>query len=285
MGDWYALTLAALLLMSAQRFLYKTAAEKDCDTVVTTFAFFATVAILGGVAFVATGATFRDPEFLIVVSLVNSASFTAATLAHMESLKHVPTAQAYSIIRLNVVLVVVFSVFYFDDQLSALQLSGIVLALAAMWTLTARNDDEPASGNSPRGLALVFAALFAGALASVSSKFAALQVDKFAFICLTYVFSAVFSFLLKNRIFKGGADGDMKMSVKIGIWMGLLNIGGYYSFLKALETGPLSAIATITGMHFVVAIVLSALLYGEKVSRRQAAGVALTAASVVLLRL
>ena len=285
MGDWYALTLAALLLMSAQRFLYKTAAEKDCDTVATTFAFFATVAVLGAAAFVVTGATFRDPGFLIVVSLVNSASFTAATLAHMESLKHVPAAQAYSIIRLNVVLVVVFSVFYFDDHLSAFQVSGIVLALAAMRTLTARNGDESASENSPRGLALVFAALFAGALASVSSKFAALQVDKFAFIFLTYVFSALFSFILKNRIFKGGADGDMKMSVKIGVWMGLLNIGGYYSFLKALETGPLSAIATITGMHFVVAIVLSAFLYGEKVSRRQATGVALTAASVVLLRL
>lgn len=283
MYDWYVLTLGALVLMSAQRFLYKTAAEKKCDTALTTFAFFVTVAVLSFIFFLSTGAKLQNPGFLIAVSLVNGASFTAATLAHMESLKYVPAAEAYSLIRLNVIPVVVFSIIYFNDPLSVFQISGIMLALAVIRILTA-GGGELAYKNARSGFALVFVSLFAGAVASISSKFAAINVDKFAFICLTYVFSAGFSFFLKDRLFKGDKRGKAKESFQLGVVMGLLNIGGYYSFLMALETGPLSVIAMITGMHFVAAIALAALIYGEKPNARQSTGVALTVVSIILMR-
>ncbi len=287
MNDWYLLTLGALALMSAQRFLYKTAAEKKCDTAATTFAFFATVAVASTLLFLAEGAKLQRPAYLVAVAFVNAASFTAATVAHMESLKHVPAAEAYSLIRLNVILVVLFSVFYFGDRLSALQISGIILALAVIKILTGGGfgiGGYKGSGNARQGFALVSISLLAGAVASISSKFAALNVDKFAFISLTYIFSALFSFFLKGRIFKGKAAGKKKESLRLGIAMGVLNIGGYFSFLKALETGPLSVVAMIAGMHFVVAIALSALIYGEKPNARQTTGVALTVVSILLMR-
>jgi drug/metabolite transporter (DMT)-like permease len=271
--------------LSAQRFLYKTAAEKNCDTVLTTFAFFATVAVLSTVFFAVGGAGFENPGFLVIVSLVNSASFTVATIAHMESLKHVPAAESYSIIRLNVVLVALFSIVYFDDRLSMFQVAGIVLAVAVIGILANGRIGRGGRRDLKRGFALVFLSLFAGAAASISSKFAATGVDKFAFISLTYIFSAAFSFILKNRLFKRESPGDRGTALKVGVWMGLLNIGGYYAFLRALETGPLSVIATITGMHFVVAIVLSAVIYKEKIDKRQSAGVVLTLVSVALLRM
>ena len=71
----------------------------------------------------------------------------------------------------------------------------------------------------------------------------------------------------------------------IGFFMGLINFAGFYSFLKALSMGPLSIIASIIGMHFVIVIVLSALIYKEKLTRYRILGICLTIVSIILLRL
>ena len=69
-----------------------------------------------------------------------------------------------------------------------------------------------------------------------------------------------------------------------GIVMGILNFFGFYAFLLALQSGPLSAIALITGMHFVIAIGLSVLFYKERLTLARSLGIALTLLSVFLLR-
>jgi uncharacterized membrane protein len=76
-----------------------------------------------------------------------------------------------------------------------------------------------------------------------------------------------------------------KDALIIGVIMGLINFAGYYSFLKALSTGPLSIIASITGMHFVISIILSALIYKEKLTLLRILGIFLTVLSIILLRL
>jgi uncharacterized membrane protein len=66
--------------------------------------------------------------------------------------------------------------------------------------------------------------------------------------------------------------------------MGLFNLVGYYALLQALASGPLSVIAPLTGMHFFVAIVLSALVYRERPDRRSLAGILLAVLATVLMK-
>jgi uncharacterized membrane protein len=66
--------------------------------------------------------------------------------------------------------------------------------------------------------------------------------------------------------------------------MGVLNFFGFYAFLTALESGPLSIIALIAGMHFVIAVALSVLLYREKMTPRRILGIGLTLLAVVLMQ-
>ena len=73
-------------------------------------------------------------------------------------------------------------------------------------------------------------------------------------------------------------------AVLLGVAMGLLNFFGYYAFLMALSPGPLSAIALITSMHFVIAIIFSILIYQEKLSTRRSVGVLLALLTVFLLQ-
>jgi drug/metabolite transporter (DMT)-like permease len=67
--------------------------------------------------------------------------------------------------------------------------------------------------------------------------------------------------------------------------MGLINFVGYYLFLKALALGPLSIVISLTGMHFVIPIVLSVLIFGERLGAVRILAVALTVASIFLMRL
>lgn len=285
MVGWYAFAIMALFFMGTQRFLYKVSAERKCNTAWTTFSFMGTVALLSSVLFLVLQGPVPEVSFLVLIALVNSASFLVATLTHIESLKHIPSSVAYPIIRLNAVIVVLFSILYFKDRLSWYQGLGIFLAMAVMVILTRQfNDKKAPYRNVRRGLAFVFISLLAGAGASVSSKFAALHTDKMAFIALSYILATVASFAVRERFQTEEANSNHKDAVIIGVVMGLINLAGYYSFLKALSVGPLSLIVSITGMHFVIAVILSVLIYRERLTPSRVLGIALTIVSIVLMR-
>ena len=285
MRNWYVLSIVALVLMGVQRFLYKVCAEKECDTAWTTFSFMATVTVLSAVCFLTLKESVSDAGMLLLTAGINSASFVLGTLTHIEALKHVPSSVVYPIIRLNMVVVVLFSILFLHDHVSLHQVLGILLAIAVIVILT--RDAEEAKGNLGsvrKGLLLVFVSLVSGSVASISSKFAAVYSNKLGFMALSYFLGTVFSAALIRRSGKETSGGNRKDAVRIGLLMGLINFAGFYTFLAALSVGPLSIIVSITGMHFVIAVLLSVIVYKEKLSRTRILGMALAVASILFLR-
>jgi drug/metabolite transporter (DMT)-like permease len=286
MGSWYAFAIIALFFMGTQRFLYKVSAEKRCNTAWTTFSFMATVAILSSILFVVLEQSVTNLQFLLFIALLNSAAFLLATVTHIEALKNIPAGIAYPIIRLSAVLVVIFSILFFKDRPSFYQVIGIVLATVVIVLLTRDFSDETSSyGRRKTGFVCVFIALIAGAVAIVSSKFAAMHTNKMAFIAISYITSTFFALGLRKRLQTEEANDSPKDALLIGFVMGLINLAGYYAYLKALSIGPLSIITSITGMHFIIAIILSALIYKEKLTPSRLLGISLTVVSIILLKL
>lgn len=289
MTSWYFPALLALLLIGIQRFFYKVAAEKKYPTEWVTFSFMATVTLLSAGAYFSQGLNCHNESaigFLLVVALINSASFLVATVSHIEALKYVPANIAYSIIRLNVVVVAVFSIFYFKEQVSLLQILGLVVAVVAMILLTTQmGTDTPASKRRRQGAVFIFLALLGGATASISSKFAAMYADKFAFMAISYLMGMIGSMGINKALSYKKARKNRSGAVGLGFLMGGFNFAGFYSFLYALERGPLSLIAAIVGMHFVIAIVLSAVIYHEKIKPVGFVGILLTVISIILIRI
>jgi drug/metabolite transporter (DMT)-like permease len=286
MNNWYVLSIIAVVLMGIQRFLYKVSVEKKCNSARTTFSFMATVTILSSALFFILKQPVANMGYLFLIASVNSGSFVIGTLTHMEALKHLTPSTVYPIIRLNAVIVIVFSIFFFHDQLSLYQGIGIVLAMAVIYILTSRVEDQkPSRGSTRRGLVLVFVSLLSGAIASISSKFAAMHTNKMGFMAVSYFMGTVFSFAIRKNLETAGTSTTHKDAVLIGIMMGIINFAGFYSFLKALSVGPLSIVVSITGMHFVIAVVLSALIYREKLRQADVLGISLTVVSVIFLRL
>jgi drug/metabolite transporter (DMT)-like permease len=286
MTDWFPFALAALLLMGTQRFFYKVAAERSCNTALTTLSFMATVTVISCTIFFLRGRPVPDYSFLLLVGLVNSLAFLLATVTHIEALKKLPARIAYPLIRLDAVLVVVISFLFFHEQVNGRQQIGIALALAAVLLIAReRAGDADSVRKTVLGFLFVGAAILAGTAAAISSRYAALGTDKIAFMAVSYGFSTVFigGFGKRGRRQVQISAGSRE-SLRIGCIMGILNIVGYYAYLEGLSRGPLSLITVITSMHFVIAIVLSVLIYRERPTPLGITGIALTIVSLVLLR-
>jgi drug/metabolite transporter (DMT)-like permease len=147
------------------------------------------------------------------------------------------------------------------------------------------DDQKPSHRIIKRGFILVFISLLSGSIASITCKFAAVYTNKIGFMAISYFMGTLFSFGLREKLQTKGANKNHKDALIIGFIMGLINFAGFYSFLKALSLGPLSIIISITGMHFVIAIILSVLIYKENLTPLRILGIFLTILSIIFLRL
>ncbi len=285
MSNWYFYSIAALLLLGTQRFLYKVAAERNCRTPLTTAVFMGTVTLLSGTVFVVSAEPVGNLRALVVLAFVNSAAFALTTIANMEALRHLPAGITFPLTRLSLVVVIVVSLVCFHERLVSSQWLGILAGLAVVAVLAGEADKAVHPGGNPRrGFGFVALCIVCGAIASISSKLAAVSTSKSGFMALSYFLATLFALAIEKK-WGGGKVGDRPGdAIRIGILMGVLNFFGFYAFLAALAVGPLSVIALITGMHFVITIGLSVLLYREKMTLRRGIGIALTLLAVFFLK-
>jgi len=284
--NWVFLTVVCFFLYGIQRFLYKVSAERNCNTAWTTLSFMGTVALMSTVLWFASDETLKNPAWLLALAAINSLTFFADTVVTIEALRYLPTTIVYPLTRMSAVLVIAFSILYFQDQLNGYQVIGILLAMCVIMTLTRFSGEEKQKSRSIRkGLLLIGLAVLTGSMAAVSSKFAALYTNQMAFIALTYFLSMLFSLGLRKPFENEGASRRHGEAMLIGILIGLVNFGAFFSLLQAMETGPLSIIIPVVGMNFVIANILAAVVYREKMTALKAAGILMTVFSLLLMKL
>jgi len=286
MMNWFFLTLVCFFLYGIQRFLYKVSAERNCNTAWTTLSFMGTVALMSGVLWFASDEALKNLTWLLVLAVINSLTFFADTVVTIEALRYLPTTIVYPMTRMNTVLVVIFSIIYFQDSLNGYQVTGIIFAIGVILTLTRFSEEERlGSRHIRKGLILIGLAILSGAVAAVSSKFAALHTNQMAFIALTYTLSMLFSLGFQRPFEKQGASRRYGEALLIGLFMGLVNFGAFFALLQAMETGPLSIIIPVVGMNFIIANILAAIFYREKLTVLKMVGILMTILSLLLMKL
>jgi len=284
--NWFFLTVICLFLYGIQRFLYKVSAERNCNTAWTTLSFMGTVAFLSTILWLTSDETVKNLSWLLILSLINSLTFFVDTIVTIEALRYLPTNVVYPLARLSAVLVVIFSLLYFHDQLNAYQATGVIMAIGVILTLTRFTDQERRENrNLRKGLLLIGLAVLTGAVAAVSSKFAALYTNQMAFIALTYTLSMMFSLGLRKPFEKEGASPRYGEALLIGFFIGLVNFGAFFALLQAMARGPLSIIIPVVGMNFVVANILAAVFYREKLTWVKGLGILMTLISLALMKM
>ncbi len=285
MPEWFIYSLIAFFFIGVQRFLYKTIAEKGIDPDVVTFFFMAGVAVMSSSLYFVRYVRVDNIFLLFILSLGNSLSFLIATLSHIKALKYIKASIAYPLIRLNIVVVVIFSIFFLKETISIAQFGGIIIALLCMLLLTkeqAKKGGDTLTSKQPyKGFGLIFLAMLCGAASSITSKLAAVKVPLIPFIALSYIIGSLYLFIAN---FKRIVKNTTKTLLIVGFGMSILNFAGFYFYLKGLSTGPLSIISSINGLHFVVAVVFSVLIYKESISKINFIAVLLAIFSIILLK-
>lgn len=286
MAPWFVMALLALLFLGLQRFLYKVAAERDVSTALTTLTFMSGVALVSWLFYLASPQVLAPTPELLGWGIINGLSFLGSAVFSIEALKLLPASTVYTSTRLSTVLAAVFSLLYFRDPLSLRQAGGIVLALAVMLLNARRRGSagQPVDARVRRGLLLALLALLAGTVATISSKFAAMGVDKFGFMAVSYSVSAAGSLLLRRRELGAVRQASWRPALLLGLAMAALNLVGFYALLAALAVGPLAIIAPLTGLHFVVAILLSLVVFHERLAPRELAGVVFAVLAMLLMK-
>lgn len=283
--DWYILALISLFCYGITHFLYKVSAEKRCNTAWTSFSFMLTVAVLSSILFFVFKESVTNIYLLLLIAFINATTFFTSTITGIEALKHIPTTVAYPLIRLSTAVVVIFSILYFKDKLSFYQIIGIVLAFVVILILTRQNYKEKIKHKDFRlGIILIVIAFVASAATTIVQKFAAMMVNKFGYIAISYIYNTFFSLGLRKKLQTERENPNHRNALVIGFFIGLFNFAGFYSILKAYSLGPLSLIASISSLSFAIAIFLSVLIYKEELTTRRLIGIILTIIAVILLR-
>lgn len=287
MLDWYVFALLGFFLIGLQRFLYKVAASRGYSASRTTFSFMLTVALLSGFLYILWPTPLASPGLLLVFSLINSLGFVSATVAHISALRYLSGSIVFPVIRLNIVLVLLFSLLVLSESLDALQWLGVALSVLAFFLFSGMDDPDPDStySRNRKGWMALGLATVSGAVATVSSKLAADLGNLLAFIAISYAFSTLFSWLWMHISPEGREEGGKgQAAIWLGAGIGALNLAGFYFYLWALSLGPLSIVATINGMHFVVPVILSVAIYRDRLTVPRLVGIGATCAALILFR-
>ncbi|HDZ40073.1 MAG TPA: DMT family transporter [Bacteroidetes bacterium] len=190
--------------------------------------------------------------------------------------------------KMSVVIPITFSLFYFNEEITVLKITGILLALLSVFMTTYNRDKT-----KKRGIQVVLlpVVLFLGAglidsLIKYTQEIHIVDRSSILFSSILFSISAVTGVIFS--FFRRGRQETKKMLqiIMAGIILGIVNFGSLYGLIMALETRIFdsSIVFGINNMGIVVLSVIIALFFfGEKLSILNKAGIALSIITIIFL--
>jgi drug/metabolite transporter (DMT)-like permease len=165
------------------------------------------------------------------------------------------------------------------ERPAALQMAGVAAAIGGV-TLAARHRDETGGRVSARAIALAaVAAVSLGLLAVFLSRAGA--TDVFWSVLMVRIGSLTLlgaAALVRRPSFVTSTRQRLTLAS-----VGVLDSGSNLLFVLASQRGLLSLVAVVASLYPVVTVLLARGVLGERLSRIQAAGVALSLAGIALI--
>jgi len=289
--SWFILSIIAALFWGFENFLYKTSARRNYNSAKITAIFGITVTVLSVILFFLSGEKLINPQYLLLIGFLNAVAFFISLITRFEALKKVAISIFYPINRTgSLLLMVVFSYTLLHQNLSPIQLVGLVFAVTAIYLLTANKNSKESHGLLKTGLTLTFASTVFSALGNLTLEYASDNVGTYAFTFLAYGYSVIFSYIL-GRFMK---DNQPKINEKskdrfgiyvVGSLIGLLNFVGLVLFIEALKTGPFSIVGAITNFSLLITLTLAIFIYKERPTVNHIFGIILSFIALFLFKL
>jgi drug/metabolite transporter (DMT)-like permease len=193
--------------------------------------------------------------------------------------------------KMSVVMPVLFSVFFLGEELDFLKISGVVMALVAVYFATKQKSDS--EDKTAKKLIWLPVLVFVGSgiidISLNAAKTYLFITDSDSELFTTYTFFFAFVFGLLSMPFKKLLKLETKFNLKNVLWGLALGIPNYFSIffiIKSLDADVLQSsqlFPVLNISNVALAAITGYILFKEKLSVQNIFGVVLAVLSIILI--
>jgi len=223
------------------------------------------------------------PSFNVVTVAYGTGAgilLVAANLALVESLTRLDVSLGSTIYRLNTIGVIILSFFLLSEDLGAVKLAGVGMGVGAVLLIYRRTAPEPEIPRLFVALAIVASAMRA-AYGVVTKAAIEAGADVQAILLLSA--ACWIAGGLAYAVFRERRLRITRKKIGYFLLAGVMVFTVVNTLIEALKFGAASIVVPIANLSFVVAMLISAAIGLEALSRRKWIAAALATASIFLL--
>jgi uncharacterized membrane protein len=250
--------------------------------------FFAGLYSAGGVCFFIEGfdqlSTFSGIEYYISGALI-ALGAAGGNYFFSQGLRHGPAGLTSAFAKANIIIVILMSALYYGEALNLLETLGILSILVAMLVVNLK------FGTSVRPTSKLWFMLMLCSMTLLAFRNGGLKVvneiglNSALVMALAYfICTVIFGLgILKNRNKTWTARNSKSKVIIIGWITGISSYVGLYFYITALKTGPASIVVTIFSLDMIFVLLMSYLIFKERLNKNQMIGFTLSAMGFILL--
>ena len=222
----------------------------------------------------------RTLAFLVLSGLATGGSW----LCYFRALQLGDVNQVTPIDKSSTVLTILLALIFLGEGLTLMK--AVATALIGAGTLLMITK-KPGAGASPSGRGWLFYAVLSAVFASLTAIFGKIGIEGLDATLGTAIRTAVVLVMAWMMVLvKGGhraISGVARKDLLFLALSGLATGGSWLCFYWALQEGPASVVVPIDKLSILITIAFSWLVFGERLTRKAAAGLAGIAAGTILL--
>lgn len=221
--------------------------------------------------------------FLGLIFIITLFSIARATVKYGISVAQVAN-------RMSVVIPITIAILFYGDNLSVLKITGIILALTAVYLVSHKESSGKTSDKLWWLLPLIIF-ICSGIIDSSVNYAQRYLIDDSNFDAfLSTIFSAAFFFGMIILIYRLKIKNEkiQWQAIPSGIIIGSLNYASMYTIVKALNSGALepSSLFPINNLSILtLSTIISVLIFKEKLSNKNWIGILLSLLAIFILGL
>jgi drug/metabolite transporter (DMT)-like permease len=203
-------------------------------------------------------------------------------IACYQALSHAKAAIVVPLTAMSPVVTILLAIPLLRERVHAIQWLGIIVSLVAILLFNVQPDTAELSGAASPWLLLALAAVvfwgITGLMQKMSTNYVSARTSGIWFLAAFIPFAA--AILIGNPLPPDISTRTWILAIVLGFTLALGNLTILLAFASG---GKASIISPLAGLYSVVSIPIAILIFGERITGREALGIALALTAVVLL--
>ena len=228
----------------------------------------------------------NDAKYFIMAAIVGLGA-AGGNFALSQGMRYGPAGLTSAFAKANIIIVILLSSVYYGETITWIEGLGILFFFLAMIVVNLKVNKLNKPTNRTWVLimmaCIILLAFRNGGIKVVNEL--GLSGVLVAAVAYTYCAMVSIMLILKNRTKPSQSKVTKLKTAVIGILTGIVSYGGLYFYITAIKGGPGSVVITIFSLDMFFILLLSYLLFGERLNRNQIFGFLLSAIGLILIGL